>query len=214
MFLDLIAANISYMAISDWTDDALEQLEGGVSQVKQKAKQAPSSIVKSVITQVTGKSPSDGHSSAATASSTSDKSADDKSAQAHQANTDMVRDMYAPSESQNSNLKSQNSGEQENGEATESQKAASKFIQEKIEDGMTPEEAQKIYSLRRQLHNEYYQKLINYSKQQPEERTAEKVEKEKEEDARMNLEEQKKKDTPIAVQMGANRTEKFPGASG
>lgn len=202
------------MSSKNWTDIAMEQLEGGVSQVQQQAKKAPSDIANAVISQVTGKSSTDSGSNEVAQAKVKAQVQQQQQAASHQANEDMVKELYAPTGDKASGQSESQESHESKEKSTESQKAASKFIQEKIEEGMSPDEAQKLYSLRRQLHNEYYQKLINYKKGQPEERVAEKVEKEKEEDDRMNLEEQKKKDTPIAVQMGANRTEKFPGASG
>jgi hypothetical protein len=187
-----------------WTDLGMEQLEDGVSQVKQQVKQAPQSIANSVVSQVTGKTSSDKGSNEAGQSDTHQQ-------QAHQqqSNEDFVKELYGPSEN---NAKSHADGE---GKApTERQKAAAEYIQEKVEGGMTPEEAQKLQSLRNKLHQEYYQKLISYEQPKPEERKADKMEKEKEQDEMRELEEQKKKDAPIAVQMGANKAEQFPGASG
>lgn len=203
------------MSGKSWIDVGMEQIEGGVSQAKQKQQSTSGNIINAVVSQITGKSSDKGSNEAVQASAHAQQQAAQKAnldSAARQANEEMVKELYAPSEQHETSNKQQGSNGSE--EQNESQKAASEFIQEKIEEGMTPEEAQKLYSLRRQLHSEYYQKLTNYGKQQPEERTADKVEKEKDQDDRMNLDEQKKKDAPIAVTMGANRAEQFPGASG
>jgi len=191
-------------------DKGIEQLEEGFSQVKQQLKKAPSDVAGAVMSQVTGKSAKSGDGSvpnAAREQEAAQQQAGHESAR--QANEQMVKELYAPSMAKGDGL-----SDGEGKEQTASQKAASEFIQGKMEDGMSADEAQKLYSLRKKLHQEYYQKLTSYEQSRPEERTAEKVEKEKEQDDRMNLEKQQKKDAPIAVQMGANRTEKFPGASG
>lgn len=78
-----------------------------------------------------------------------------------------------------------------------------------------PEETkeQKLAKLRQELHSNYYQRLVN-SPKPPEEKPAEKVEREKKEE-RWELEQkEKKKPPPLAVQRGAQKAEKYPGASG
>ncbi len=77
----------------------------------------------------------------------------------------------------------------------------------------TLEEKQKIAQLRNQLHGKYYQELVNRPKQQ-EERPLEKVEREKQEEGWELKEKEAKKPQPLAVTQAANKTEKFPGASG
>ncbi len=77
----------------------------------------------------------------------------------------------------------------------------------------TPQEQAEMESVRKRLHDEYYQSLVNPPKQE-EERPAEKVEREEKQEA-MDLQ-QKEMDAPppLAVQMGQAHAEKFPGASG
>lgn len=77
----------------------------------------------------------------------------------------------------------------------------------------TPEEIQKIEQLRKQLHGQYYQSIINPPKQQ-EERPVEKVEREQQEQQMELIEKEKKKPQPIAVQRAKNTTESFRGVSG
>lgn len=77
-----------------------------------------------------------------------------------------------------------------------------------------PEETkeQKLAKLRQELHSNYYQRLVNPPKA-PEEKPAEKVEREKKEE-RWELEQkEKKKPPPLAIQR-AQKVEKYPGASG
>lgn len=74
-------------------------------------------------------------------------------------------------------------------------------------------EEQKLSRLRQELHAKYYQNLINPPKQK-EEKPAEKVEREKNEERWELQEKEKKKPQPLAAQRAAQRTEKFPGASG
>ena len=79
----------------------------------------------------------------------------------------------------------------------------------------SPEETeeQKIAKLRQELHSVYYQKLVNPPKA-PQEKPAEKVEREKKEERWELQEKEKKKPPPLAVQRGAQKAEKYPGASG
>ncbi len=77
----------------------------------------------------------------------------------------------------------------------------------------TPQEQEQLRQLRKALHGEYYQQLVN-PKRQEEERPAEKVEKEKK--IEMQELEQKKAERPppLPIQRAQERVEKFPGASG
>ena len=75
-----------------------------------------------------------------------------------------------------------------------------------------PEEQIKLRELRKQLHDQYYQTLTN--PQKPEERPAEKVEKEKKMEALALEEKDKKKPPPLAVVREQNKAEMFRGASG
>jgi len=71
------------------------------------------------------------------------------------------------------------------------------------------EEKEELKKLRQELHSAYYQREFNKPKP-PEEKPAERVERQKMEDLRK---EQKKK-KPILVQRAQTKTEKYPGASG
>lgn len=73
-------------------------------------------------------------------------------------------------------------------------------------------EEQKIAKLRQELHANYYRNLTNPPKA-PEEKPAEKVEREKKEERWELQEKEKKKPPPLAVQR-AQKVEKYPGASG
>ena len=76
------------------------------------------------------------------------------------------------------------------------------------------EKKKKLEELRQELHKEvYYDPLVNPKKPQEEERPAERVEKEKQEEM-IELEEKKKEEPPPLVQKTQQRVEKYPGASG
>lgn len=119
-------------------------------------------------------------------------------------NKDFVKDLYAPSAPQPEVKKEEIKNP--------TQHLAQTIAEENPEK--TPEEIQQIVSARQRLHNEtYYEPLVSPPKQQ-EERTAEKIENEKEKE-RWELEEKKKdKPPPLAVDREQNKTEKFRGASG
>ena len=85
-------------------------------------------------------------------------------------------------------------------------------FEEQIKD-KTPEEQKKLMQLRQQLHSQYYQNLVNPPKQQ-EERPAEKVEREKQEEMIDLQKKEQKKPKDLATRMASERVEKFPGASG
>ena len=79
--------------------------------------------------------------------------------------------------------------------------------------GKSPEELAKIEALRQQLHGDYYQTLVNPQKPQ-EEPVTEKLEREGQEEKMTELETEKKKPPPIAVQKVQQSAEKFRGVSG
>lgn len=79
--------------------------------------------------------------------------------------------------------------------------------------GKTPEEIAKIETLRRQLHGDYYQSLINPQKP-PEENVTEKLEREDEEKKMSELEVQKKKPPPLPATVKRGTGEILPGVSG
>lgn len=86
--------------------------------------------------------------------------------------------------------------------------------QDKVQSGKTEEtKEQKLAKLRQELHANYYQSLIHPPKP-PEEKPAEKVEREKKEEEFELQQKEKKKPQPLAVQRAAQKAEKFPGASG
>lgn len=68
--------------------------------------------------------------------------------------------------------------------------------------------------LRQELHNEvYYQNLISYEQKKPEERPADKMERQQMEELQLKQEKQQQ-DLPIAVKMAQTHTETSPGIAG
>lgn len=114
-----------------------------------------------------------------------------------QATKEVVKSLYAPSEKKKDDAQTQKPDDTE----------FAKQIADK-----SPEEQQKLMALRRKLHQEYYEKLVNPPKPQ-EERPAEKVEKEKKQEM-SELQQKEEKKPPALIQRARERVEKFPGASG
>ncbi len=128
---------------------------------------------------------------------------------------DFVKDLYGAGK-KNPQVGSNSSS---NSQATPVQDQAS------TDAPKTPEEQQKLQEVRSKLqkrHDEfYYEPLVNPRKDKPEERPAEKVEIEKQQEM---VDLQKKEDLPAGrqgkrlppplVQRNQQRVEKFPGASG
>lgn len=173
-------------------EDSIEKVEEGV---KSQAKV----VVQSTKSQVTGGQ----QQTAAPDHGTNEAAQADPSQQASkQATEEFVKDLYAPS--QNNHAASQGD-----------QKQPSQFVQDQIKDGKTPEEAMKLEALRKKLHDEvYYIPLTQRKSHEQEVKEEEQKEEQKKMEDLQTEEEKKKKEQPIAVQMGANRAERFPGASG
>ncbi len=131
--------------------------------------------------------------------------------QSQQSTTDQfakefIEDMYAPTAN---NQQPTNDGQQTGN------KQPSAYFQQLTQKGKTPDEAQKLEALRKKLHEEmYYIPLTKRQQRQEEERPAEKVEREKMEELKLEDEKKKKEPPPLAVQMAAQKAEKFPGVSG
>lgn len=119
-----------------------------------------------------------------------------------QVTQDFVKDLYAPGgKKQNSANTTQSPQNSNQDDTTGSQKSA--------------QEQQDLQALRKKLHNEvYYHKLINPNQGQTEERPAEKVEREKQQEMVDLQEKEKEKPTPIAVIRAQNATEQFRGSGG
>lgn len=129
---------------------------------------------------------------------------------ADQSTKNFVKDLYGAGK------KSQSSGAG-SGSAGQSPQAASPQSQTDAGLPKSPEEQQKLQEIRSKLqkrHDEfYYEPLVNPKKDKPEERPAEKVEIEKQEDL-IDLQKKEEKKPPPLVTRNQQRVEKFPGASG
>ena len=123
-----------------------------------------------------------------------------------QTNDDFVKDLYGPS-----NKKAQQNQQQQQQQPGND---SSNTPQTPEEAAKQAEEKKKMAELAAKLHDEvYYQPLINPRRDKPEERPAEKVEKEKEQEM-VDLQKKEEKKPPPLVQRIQQRVEKFPGASG
>lgn len=168
---------------------AEEALESGKSLVKKTGKNIAKSAgdtAKAAVSQITG-APSD------------------TNLQTDQHTKDFVKDLYGKTINNNSH-KTSNKSQQANTQ-TQSPDDSNK--------NLSSEEQQELMNLRKKLHDEvYYDKLVNPRKGQPEERPAEKVEKEKQEEMIELQKKEEKKPPPLAVQRAMTKTEKFPGGGG
>jgi len=164
-----------------------EILEQGTNVVKQTVKQVvktPSDLAKAAGKQVIPLRQGSAGQKGSNQAQSPDKTADEKIK-----TKEFVKELYKPKDDLNADER--------------------KNVQKSPEET----EEQKIAKLRQELHSAYYQKLVNPPKANAE-KPAEKVEREKKEE-RWELEEkEKKKPPPLAVQRGAQKAEKYPGASG
>ncbi len=162
-----------------------EALESGVSTTKQGAKavaKGVSDTAKAAVSQVGIPTPTD------------------------QTNDDFVKDLYGPSDK---TAKQNQTAQQQQRQPGDD---SSNTPQTPEEAAKQAEEKQKMAELAAKLHDEvYYQPLINPKKNKPEERPAEKVEKEKEQEM-VELQEKEKEKPPPLVQKQKTRIERMPGA--
>jgi len=188
-------------------DDALEQIEEGV---KQQAKAAVQSLGSQTgvgaqqQTQHAAPQPSQHMPSDFGGSGTNEAAQNDPSQMPHgvtdEATKQVVSDFYKPSVENMS---------------PEEQAKLSELAKQKLRDGYTPEEIQSLEALRKRLHDETY--YIPLTQRKPHEVEQHEEEQKKEEEKMEDLqkaEEKKQNNQPMDVQMGANRAERFPGASG
>ena len=82
----------------------------------------------------------------------------------------------------------------------------------KENEGKTPEELTKLENLRKQLHQDYYQSLTPKPKQ--EERPAEKIEREEQQERWELVQKEKKKPAPLPANVKQGTGEKVVGVSG
>ena len=122
---------------------------------------------------------------------------------------EFLRNLYGKSSDDKSKTKDLGNNQKQN--ATVAQVLGSP--QKDPNEGKTPEEIAKIEALRRQLHSDYYQSLVNRPKL-AEEPVAEKLEREKQEEKFEELEKQKKKPSPLPVTVKQGTAESVVGVSG
>ncbi len=125
-----------------------------------------------------------------------------------QSTKDFVKDLYGAGK------KSQQSG----GNQASNPQAASPQNPTNADLPKSPEEQQKLAEVRTNLqkrHDEfYYEPLVNPKKDKPEERPAEKVEIEKQQEMVDLQKKEEKKPPPLSIQRAQTKTEKFPGGGG
>lgn len=127
-----------------------------------------------------------------------------------QSTKDFVKDLYGAGK------KSQSSGA---GSGSIKQNPQTATTDSQTDAGLpkSPEEQQKLAEVRSKLqkrHDEfYYEPLVNSRKDKPEERSAEKIEIEKQQEM-VDLQKKEEKKPPPLVTRNQQRVEKFPGSGG
>ncbi len=166
-----------------------EVMEKGQSIVQKTGKTAVNSVVgisKTVAGQATGGSDNQSGSNETNATVSDNQQVVSDKAQ----NDELVKELYAPSKSQNN------------------QKARL------AEPQSESEEQAKLASVRQKLHDEVYYLPLIHGKKNQEERPAEKVEKEKKQEIQDLQKKEAKKPIPLVVQRAQQTAEKFRGVSG
>jgi hypothetical protein len=178
-----------------------EALEQGQAVLKKQA-QTTAQTVKSQVTGQTVVQPTDG--------------AQPAPAVQDQMTKDFLKDLYAPSDPQKTQLTPQQPLQPANPlQATVQQLGGMSAPQS---DGAKLAEARRRLEEHQKQHMETYYRPTFEQRPQQEERQADKVEREEAEEKQkrweLQQEEQKKNDVPIALKMATNKAEMFRGASG
>lgn len=179
-----------------------EILETGKSNVIKSAKQGVQNFAKTAVGQVSGSQPTQGTNEQANSAQTAQQQMTDKD------RVEFLRNLYGKSDN-SSKTKSQGSNPPQKSPISQ----VLGVPQNDPNLGKTPEELAKIESLRRQLHGDYYQKLVNPQKPQ-EERVVEKLEREEEKEQFEELEKQKKKPSSLPATVKQGTGESVVGVSG
>lgn len=190
-------------------EDAIER---GQQTVKSATLQTVSDFASSTKGQITGvQSPA--VSNPNLAQGTNEQAASSQAPAQQQQKTDVERveflkALYGKSDSSSSQKKDQ-SKPNNSGSVTQ----ALGIPQKDPDAGKTPEEIAKLQALKNQLHQEYYQDLVNRPKPK-EEPVAEKLEREEQEEKMSEIEEQKKKPAPLPATVKRGTGENVVGVSG
>ena len=192
--------------------NTLGQLGGVIKQTAQQAVKIPVDLVGDAGEQI-GTMPETAAASSDSAGGTANQKPQDSKAgfQTDEDRIAFLKSLYGPSDdlgSKDSSLAPVKKAQQPN----QAQIIKDEDFEKQIAD-KTPEEQQKLRALRKQLHDQYYQQLVNPPKQQ-EERPAEKVEKEKKIEMADLQKKQEEKPPPLAVVREQNKAEMFRGAAG
>lgn len=179
-----------------------EILETGQSAVKNVAKTTVSgtqNFVKSTIGQIIGSTPSDAGTNEAN-SANQQKMSDDQAKQ-------FLKGLYGKNDSADQEKPFQKNNSSQN------PIAQAIGLQPKDPNaGKTPEEIMQMETLRKQLHNDYYQSLVQRPKK--EEAVADKIEREDQEEKMKLIETEKEKPSPLPVTVKQGTGEKMVGVSG
>lgn len=194
--------------LGSFVDEGLENLEKGI---KQAVKQQVQATVQSVKSQTTGANVASASQAAGANESASNLPVQQQGTpqsnrargDTDAATKDVVNSFYAPT---NPDEKHGMSGKA---------KKPSEFFEKQIKEGKTPEEAVKLESLRKKLHDETYYIPLTQRKPQEEEQEEEEQKEKVEKMEELKLEEEKKEqDDDVALRQATHKTEQNPGASG
>jgi hypothetical protein len=122
---------------------------------------------------------------------------------------EFLRNLYGKSGDNKQNGKDSSKPQQQNASVSQ----ALGIPQKDPNEGKTPEEIAKLEGLRRQLHSDYYQSLVNRPKS-ADEPVAEKLEREKQEEKFEEIEKQKRKPSPLPATVKQGTAESVVGVSG
>lgn len=187
-------------------EDAFEK---GHASVKKSAVNSANDFTNTVKSQVTGDSSQNPPQEQGTNESGSAMQNSGQPQMTDEERVEFLSNLYG-----NSNKKNKDSSDQkktQNGAGDVKQ--ALGIPQKDPNEGKTPEEIAKMEALRKQLHSDYYQDLLNKTKPRSE-GVAEKMEREEEEEKMAELEEAKKKPSELPQTVRKGTGESVVGVSG
>ena len=187
-----------------------DTFERGQSSIKKSTKNSVNDFAKSTKNQIMGNSSQTPPADQGTNESGDSGQSSDQPQMTDEERVEFLKDLYGKNNNSNDNSNdNQKKAQKGTGDVTQ----ALGVPQKDPNEGKTPEEIVKLEALRKQLHGDYYQDLLNKSKQK-EEPVAEKLEREEEEKKMSELEEEKKKPSELPKTVKQGTAESVVGASG
>jgi len=187
-------------------EDAFER---GQSSVKKSTVNSANDFTNTVKSQVIGDSPQKSLQEQGTSESGTAMQNSQQSQMTDEERVEFLSNLYGKSNSKNTDSSDQKSSQKGAGDV----KQALGIPQKDPNEGKTPEEIAKMESLRKQLHSDYYQDLVNRPKS-IDEPVVEKLEREEQEEKMAELEESKKKPSELPRTVRKGTGENVVGVSG